>query len=154
MALPHLLVVYPEEVTVQNRLDDTRHDGDVVDAVIGLGEVSPDPVGNVEGAVQSQSEQVVCCDRLGLTGALQHEQLRKDSNRFEPDAEGPEDLPHGELIGENDRHHEGAAEEVLHAESVDIGIVGRLVSRGHQVDDVALGANKEDLKDDVVDAGC
>lgn len=138
MALPHLLVVYPEEIAVQNGLDDTRNDGDVVDAVLRLGEVPPDPVGNVEGAVQSQSKQIVRRDRLGLAGTLEHEKLRKDSDRLEPDAEGPENLPQSPGVGEKDRHHKGTAEKVLNTESVNIGIVGRLVSRGHQVDDVAL----------------
>lgn len=31
-------------------------------------------------------------DGLGLTCALQHEQLRKNCNRLEPDAERPDDL--------------------------------------------------------------
>lgn len=84
-------VVDPEEVGVEHGLDDTSDHGDGVPVVI-LGEESPDPVGNVKRSVSTQREQVVRCNSLCFTCPLQHEQLGKDGNRFQPDGERPEHL--------------------------------------------------------------
>lgn len=78
-----LCVVNPEEVGVEDRLDDTGDLGNRVD--VALSEVAVYPVRNVESSVCTQREEVVGRDRLGLASALQHEELRKDGNRFQPD---------------------------------------------------------------------
>lgn len=149
-ALEHLVVVDPEEVAVKNRLDDTRDNRDIVNVPLGLRRVPVDPVGDVQRAVHAQREQVVRRDGLGLAGALQHEELREDGDGLEPDGEGPEDLGGAVRVGEEDGEHGGAGEEVLHAECVRVGVLRRPVRVRHQVDDVALGADEEDLEDEVV----
>jgi len=120
--------------------------------VVSLGEVSVDPVGDVQSAVAAESEEIMGGDGLGLAGALEHEELRKNSYRLEPDGEGPQNLGDGVVIGEDDGEDSSSSEEVLYSEGVDIGIVGRLVGVGHEVDDVTLGAKEHDLEDEVVDA--
>lgn len=120
--------------------------------MVGLGKVAVDPVGNVEGAVAAEGKEVVGGDGLGLAGALEHEELGQDGDGLEPDGKGPENLQGGVLGGEEDGEDGGAGEEVLDAKGVGVGIVGGLVGVGHEVDDVALGANEEDLEDEVVDA--
>jgi len=81
-------------------------------------------------------------NRLGLTSPLQQKQLWQNSHRFQPDAESPEDFRWCVLVGEDDGEDEGAAEEVLDPEGVDVGVVGGLVGCGHQVDGVAGGAEE------------
>lgn len=150
LALEDLCVVDPEKVAVEDGLDDAGDNGDPVDLVSGLGEVAVDPVGNVEGAVAAEGEEVVGGDGLGLAGALQHEELGQDRDGLEPDGEGPEDLEEAVVVGEEQGHDGGAAEEVLDAERVEVGIVGRLVGCRHEVDDVALGADEHKLEEEVV----
>ena len=152
LALHHPCVVHVEEVAVENRLDQTGGNGDPVRLVRGLGEVAVDPVGDVQRPVAAQREQVVRRDGLGLSGALQHEELRQDGHRLQPDGEGPHDLGDGVLVGEEDGEDGGAAQEVLDAEGVDVGVVRGLVGVAHEVEDVPLRAHEHDLEDEVVDA--
>ena len=90
LSLQDLGVVDPEKVRIQHRLDHARDPGNLVH--IALREVAVQPVGDVEGAVEAQGEEVVGCDRFGFARALKHEELGEDGDGFEPDAEGPEDL--------------------------------------------------------------
>lgn len=152
LALENLGVVDVEEVAVQNGLDQAGDNGNPVGLVVGLGKVAVDPVGDVEGAVATKGKEVVGGDGLGLTGALQHEELGQNSNGLEPDGKGPEHLHDGVADGEDEGHDGGGAEEILDFESIDVGVVGGLVRVGHEVDDVALGADEEDLEDKVVQA--
>ena len=46
-ALEHLVVVDPEEVAVENSLNDAGDDGNPIGLVVGLGEVSVNPVGDI-----------------------------------------------------------------------------------------------------------
>lgn len=85
-------------------------------------------------------------NRLGATGALQHEELGQDGDALEPDAEGPEHLAGRVLVGEQDSQHGGAAQQVLDAEGVLVRVVRGLVVVEHQVDDVGLRAGEEDLE--------
>ena len=55
--------------------------------------VAPDPVEEIERAVDAQRKQVVARDGLRLTRLAHHEQLRQDGHRLQVDGEGPEDLP-------------------------------------------------------------
>jgi hypothetical protein len=87
-----LRIVNIEEIRVQDRLDDACNHGNWVEEARYLPEIPIDPIGDIHGAVRAQSEEVVRRDGLGLAGALQHEELRQDSDRLEPDGEGPEDL--------------------------------------------------------------
>jgi hypothetical protein len=88
----------------------------------------------------------VGCDRLCASGALQHEELRQDRNTFQPDAERPEHLSGGVFVGEYDGKHGGGSKEVFGAEGVLVRVVGRLVVVKHQVNDVGLGGDEDDLK--------
>lgn len=152
LALENLVVVNVEKVAVENRLDNTGDDGDPVHLVLGLGKVAVDPVGDVQRAVASEGEEIMGRDGLSLARALQHEQLRENGHGLEPDGEGPQDLGRRVLVGEDERESGRSAEEVLHAEGIDVEVVRRLVGVGHEVDDVALRANEEDLEDEVVEA--
>lgn len=152
LALENLVVVDVEKVAVENRLDQAGDNGNPIHLMVGLGDVAVDPVGDVEGAVESEGEEVVSRDGFCLASALQHKQLREDGHRLEPDGKGPHDLGGRVIVGEGDGEDGGTAKEVLHSEGIDVDIVGGLVGVGHEVDDVALGADEEDLEDEVVDA--
>ncbi|RDW88112.1 hypothetical protein BP6252_00144 [Coleophoma cylindrospora] len=91
-------------------------------------------------------------DRLRLAGALQQEELRQDGHALQPDAERPHDLRGCVRIRVDQCQHQRAAEQVLHAEGVQVGIVRRLVRCGHQVDGVAGAGEEEELEDGVVGA--
>lgn len=152
LALEDLGVVDVEKVAVQDRLDEAGDNGNVVDLVVGLAEVPVDPVGDVESAVAAERKEVVGGDGLSLSGSLQHEELGENGHGLEPDGEGPEYLGEGVVIGECDGKDGGTGEEVLDAEGIDVGVVGGLVGVGHEIDDVSLRTEEEELKDKVVDA--
>lgn len=65
-----------EEVTVEDSLDHTSHDGDQIKEAFEV--VTPDPVDDVEGPIQAQAEQVMGGDRLCLASLADHEELRQD----------------------------------------------------------------------------
>ena len=109
----------------------------------------PDPVGDVKSPVRAQRKDVVGRDRLRAAGALQHEELRQNRNTFQPDAECPEHLGGSVFVGEYDGEHGGGSEKVLGAESVLVWVVGGLVIVEHQVNDVGLGGDEDDLKSGV-----
>ena len=109
----------------------------------------PDPVGDVKSPVRAQCKDVVGCDRLRAAGALQHEELRQNRNTFQPDAECPEHLGGSVLVGEYDGEDGGGSEKVFGAESVLVWVVGGLVIVEHQVNDVGLGGDEDDLKSGV-----
>jgi hypothetical protein len=92
-----LCVVDPEEIRIENSLDNARNDGNGVPEARHLEKVPVDPIGNVQGTVCAKGEQVVGRDGFRLACSLQHEKLREDSNGFQPDGESPEDLCHGQL---------------------------------------------------------
>lgn len=112
--------------------------------------VPPDPVGNVQRAVDSQRCNVVHRDSVCLARALQHEQLRQDGHALKPDAEAPEDLARVVFRREEGAQDEGTEEEVLNAEGVEGGGLSGFVGRHHQVERVARGGDEEDLEDAVV----
>lgn len=147
-------IVNPEEVAIKQRLKDTRRHRNVVNLMLRFGNVAVDPVGDVQGAVDAEGEDVVGGDGLGLTGTLEHEELRKNGDRLEPDGEGPHDLPEVILVGQEDGECGGESKQVLDLEGVEPGIVGGLVGTDHEVDDVTGGSDEEDLEDDVVVACC
>lgn len=145
-------VVNVEKVAIENSLNNTSENGNPVKFVLGVREVSIDPVRDIQSSVASKSEKVVCSNGFSLTGSLKHEKLRQDSHRFKPDGKGPENL--GECVFVRDKNGKDGStrKEVLHAKRVDIGIVGRLVRIGHEVNNVALRANKCDFEDKIVPA--
>jgi hypothetical protein len=152
LALEDLGVVDVEKVAVENSLQDAGNDGNPLGLVVGLGGVAVDPVGDVEEAVDAKGEEVVGGDGLGLASALEHEELGEDGDGFEPDGKGPEDLVEGVLLGPDDGKDGGSTEEVVDLEGVGVGVGGGLVGVGHEVDDVALGADEHDFEKEVVEA--
>lgn len=89
-----LVVVDIEEVRVEEGLDDAGDDGNRLEGSLegGLGEVSPDPVGDIECPIQAEREQIVCSNRVRFSSALQHEQLGQNGDRLQPNRERPKDL--------------------------------------------------------------
>ena len=79
-----------EEVTVEDSLDHTGHYGDHVKEALKV--ETPDPVEEIQGPIQAQTEQVVGGDRFGLAGLADHKELRQDCHRLQVDGECPKDL--------------------------------------------------------------
>lgn len=81
--IPPWLILTPgnvkvEEVTVENRLHHTGHHSNLVKEALGV--VAPHPVGQVQGSVETQEEQVVGGDGLCLAGLGNHEELGQDGH--------------------------------------------------------------------------
>lgn len=76
--------------------------------------------------------------------------MRQDGDGFQPDGEGPEDFARCVLVGQGDGQEEGAPEQVLDAEGVEVRVVGGLVAGCHEVDCVGGGGEEEELEDGVV----
>jgi len=66
LALDNLCDVEIEEVTVENGLDDSSHNGDRVDVALIV--ISVDPVQNVKCSVRSLGKQIVRSDCFGFSG--------------------------------------------------------------------------------------
>lgn len=79
-----------KEITVQDCLNDACHDGDHVEEAFEV--EAPDPVDEIQGAIEAEEEQVVCGDGLGFSGLADHEQLREDGHGLQVDGERPHDL--------------------------------------------------------------
>lgn len=154
LALKNLGVINVKEVAVENSLNDSGNNGDPIKFIRGLHEVSIDPVRNIQSSVASKSEEVVCGNGFGLASPLKHKKLWQNGYRFKPDGKGPEDLGESVLVRDENAENSGAGQEILHAKGVDVGIVRGLVCVGHEVDNVALGANECNLEEQVVPAAC
>lgn len=116
---------------------------------MALGEVSVDPVGNVQCPVDAQGKEIMRGDCLGLACSLQHEELRQNGHAFQPDRERPQDLGDGPFVGEQDGEHGGTARQVGNAEGVEVGIVRGLVIVQHHVERIGGGCEEDDLEDGV-----
>lgn len=94
MRLCLLVVVDVEKVRIQQGLDNASNDRNGLDRPLegGFGEISIHPVGDIESPVQSQGEEVMRGNGVCFSGPLQHEQLRQDRDRLEPNGKGPKDL--------------------------------------------------------------
>lgn len=79
-----------EEVTVEDSLDHTSHNGNQIKEAFKV--ETPDPVEDIEGPIKAQAEQVVGGDGLCLASLADHEELRQDSHRLQVDGERPQDL--------------------------------------------------------------
>jgi hypothetical protein len=88
-----LCVVDVEEVRVKNGLNDTGNHCNWVVETRHIEEVTVNPVGDVQSSVRAKRKEIVGCDCFRFTCSLQHEELREDSDRLEPDGECPENLP-------------------------------------------------------------
>lgn len=92
----------------------------------------------------------MCRHSLGLSSALQHKELGKDSDGLEPDRKGPGDFQECVLVREKESQNSSGSEQVFDVECVEVGVVSWLVSPRHEIDDVKLGGDEEDLEDEVV----
>lgn len=90
LAFQHFGDIKVEEVTVEHSLDHTSHNGNHVKEALKI--ETPDPVEEIEGSIQAQTEQVVGGDGLCLAGLADHEELRQDCHRLQVDGECPKDL--------------------------------------------------------------
>lgn len=79
-----------EEVAVEDGLHHPSNDGDHVKETLKV--EPPYPVDEVEGSVESQEEQVMGGDGLGLTSLADHEELGQDGHRLQVDGERPQNL--------------------------------------------------------------
>lgn len=131
--------------------------------------VSVDPVGNVQGTVCAEGEEIVGSDCLGLAGSLQHEELGEDGDGFKPDGESPKDLCQrsavrspcpdaadthlceGVFVRKQYRQYRAGSDEILHLEGIEIGVVGGLVVVEHQVNGVRGSADEDDLENGIVE---
>lgn len=55
----------------------------------------------------------------------------EDSNGFKPDAEGPEDFRGGIGVGVDESEGKGTTKKILHAECIEVGVVGGFEGGGH-----------------------
>ena len=79
-----------EEVAVEDGLNTAGDNHDDVKVVLVL--VAVDPVGDVEAAVDTESEEIVAGDSLRLAGFAEHEELRQDGNGLQIDGKRPQNL--------------------------------------------------------------
>lgn len=122
LAFQHFGDIKVEEVTVEDGLDQTGHNGDHVKEAFKV--ETPDPVEEIEGPIQAQAEQVVGGDRLRLASLADHEELRQDRHRLQVDRECPQDLHQREvMVDENSQTPDGNDQE-LDSETVMVAIVG------------------------------
>lgn len=92
-----------EEVAVEYGLHDAGHHGDLIEEALRV--VTPHPVGDVQGSVEAEEEQVVGGDGFCLARLGDHEELRHYGHRLQENGEGPQDL--GGISGR------GGTDEVL-----------------------------------------
>lgn len=81
-----------EEVGVQDGLDNTRNDSVWIIKLGHFGDVSVNPVRDVQRPVCAERKEIMSSNRFRFASSLQHKELGKDSNRFKPDGKRPEDL--------------------------------------------------------------
>lgn len=122
LAFQHFGDIKVEEVTVEDSLDQTGHDGDQVKEAFKV--ETPDPVEEIEGPIHAQAEQVVGGDRLRLASLADHEQLRQDCHRLQVDGERPQDLQESEVVVDENSKTPDRNDQELHSETVMVAIVG------------------------------
>ena len=76
-------IVYPKEIRVENRLQCPGQPRDLIH--VTFRKVPVKPVEYIERSVYTKCKKVVRCDCLCFSCPLQHEELGKNCNRFEPD---------------------------------------------------------------------
>ena len=89
--------------------------------------VAPDPVEEIERAVDTQRKQVVAGDGLRLARLAHHEQLRQDGHGFQVDGEGPEDLRGGRGVGAEGRTRREGTGQKRRVRMADIVVTGAVM---------------------------
>lgn len=64
-------IVNVKEITVKESLNNASYPSNPID--MAFVDISVDPVDKIQGTVSTQCKQVVSCDCLGFTSALEHE---------------------------------------------------------------------------------
>lgn len=82
-------VVDPEEVRVEDSLDNACDNGDRVVETGHLSEIPVEPVGDVQSTISPKRKKIMGGDGLCLASSLQHEELRENGDRLQPDRKGP-----------------------------------------------------------------
>lgn len=86
-AVNSLGIVDPEEVAVQNSLNNSCQQGTWLQPA--LCRIPPDPIRNIQRSIHAEGKQIVSCDCFGLASPLKHEELGQDGHRLQPDTESP-----------------------------------------------------------------
>lgn len=104
--------------------------------------VPVDPIGNIEGSVDTKRGQIVRCNCLCLPCPLKHEELRQNSDRFEENRKRPQNLGEGELVVEDEGEYKARADEIFDFEGINGWIICRTF--GGRRDQRQLGMGKRE----------
>jgi len=146
--LDHSGDVQIEEVCIENCLNDSSNDGDRIQVIFGVEAV--DPVEDVQSTVRTQSEEIVSSDGFSRSGCLKHVELRHDGDRFQVDAESPEDFHNRILVIDQEGEDEGRNNQELHSEGVVISVVSRLELDENQINSADGGCQEEEFHHRIV----
>jgi len=130
-------------------LDTAGKDRDQVEKSLEV--VSVGPVKDVQSPVGAEGKKVMRCDRFGLSGLADHEQLGQDGDRLQVDGKGPKDLHDVEGMIDDQRNEGRRNQEEFYSECVMIAVVGGLEFEQHEIHGPVRGGDEEDLHDGVVD---
>lgn len=90
-------------------------------------------------------------DGLSLAGLADHEQLGKNGNALQVDAEGPQDLKRGELVVDKEGKTTNRHDKKLSAEGVVIAVIGGLELHVDEIDGEVGAAYVDALHHTVVE---
>ena len=77
------------------------------------------PVKDVQSSVGAEGKKVMRCDRFGLSGLADHEQLGQDGDRLQVDGKGPQDLHDVEGMID-DQRNEGRRNQKEFCEGIEL----------------------------------
>lgn len=132
-----------EEVTIEDSLDHTSHNGDQVKEAFKV--ETPDPVEEIKSPIQAQAEQVVGGDCLCLASLADHEELRQDCHRLQVDGERPQDLQEREVVVDENSKTPNRNNQEFHSETVMVAIIGGPELHVDQVDSGIRTTNVDHL---------
>lgn len=120
-ASKHSCDIKVEEITVKDGLHHARHHCDLVEEALRV--VAPQPVGDVEGSIEAEEEQVVGGDGLRFTSLCDHKKLRHYRHRLQKYGERPQDLQWGEGVVLQEGEPDDGHQQELHPERVVLRVV-------------------------------
>lgn len=130
-------------------MDTAGEDRDQVEKSLEV--VSVGPVKDVQSPVGAEGKKVMRCDRFGLSGLADHEQLGQDGDRLQVDGKGPQDLHDVEGMIDDQRNEGRRNQEEFYSECVMIAVVGGLEFEQHEINGPVRGSDEEHLHNGVVD---
>lgn len=149
LVLAHLLgVIDVEKVAVKHCLNDSCDNRNRIKKTIE--KIPIQPIRDVQRPINPECEKIMRRYGLRAPSPLEHEKLRQNRHRFQPDAERPKHLRQRPLVRKEDSQNGGAREQVFDSEGVVVGIHGRFVVFEHQIYDVGLCRQEEDFEECVV----